>query len=26
VPMVSLCTGLSVTWPLEVAHNLVPNS
>jgi hypothetical protein len=26
MPMVSLCTGLSVTWPLEVAHNLVPNS
>ncbi len=26
VPMASLCTGLSVTWPLEVAKNLVPNS
>ena len=26
VPMASLCTGLSVIWPLEVAQNLVPNS
>ena len=26
VPMVSLCTGLSVAWPLEVAQNRVPNS
>ena len=25
VPMASLCAGLSVTWPLEVAQNLVPN-
>ena len=25
VPMPSLCAGLSVTWPLEVAQNLVPN-
>jgi transposase-like protein len=26
VPMASLCAGLSFAWPLEVAHNLVPNS
>jgi len=26
VPMASLCAGLSVDWPLEVAQNLVPNS
>ena len=26
VPMVSLCNGLSVAWPLEVAQNRVPNS
>ena len=26
VPMASLCAGLSITWPLEVAQNLVPNS
>ena len=26
VPMASLCSGLSVTWPLEMAQNLVPNS
>jgi len=26
MPMASLCAGLSVTWPLEVAQNLVPNS
>ena len=25
VPMASLCAGLSVTWPLEVAQNLVPS-
>jgi hypothetical protein len=24
VPMASLCAGLAVTWPLEVAQNLVP--
>jgi len=24
--MASLCAGLSVTWPLQVARNLVPNS
>jgi len=26
VPMASLCAGLSVDWPLEVPHKLVPNS
>ena len=26
VPMASLCAGLSIIWPLEVAQNLVPNS
>jgi len=26
VPMVSLCAGLSVDWPLEMAHTHVPNS
>jgi transposase-like protein len=26
VPMASLCAGLSVDWPLEVAHTHVPNS
>jgi len=26
LPMTSLCAGLSVDWPLEVAQNLVPNS
>jgi hypothetical protein len=26
VPMASLCAGLSVLWPLEVAQNLVPTS
>ncbi|MFQ5340781.1 MAG: hypothetical protein ACE5F6_04450 [Anaerolineae bacterium] len=25
-PIASLCTALSVAWPLEVAQNLVPNS
>jgi transposase-like protein len=25
VPMASLCAGLSVTWPLVAAQNLVPN-
>jgi Transposase IS66 family len=25
VPMVSLCAGLSVDWPLEIAHTHVPN-
>jgi hypothetical protein len=26
VPMTSLCAGLSVIWPLEVARDHVPNS
>jgi hypothetical protein len=26
VPLASLCAGLSLAWPLEVAQNLVPNS
>ena len=25
VPMASLCAGWSPNWPLEVAHNHVPN-
>jgi hypothetical protein len=26
VPMASLCAGLSLDWPLEMAHTHVPNS
>jgi hypothetical protein len=26
MPMACLCTGLSITWPLQEAQNLVPNS
>jgi hypothetical protein len=26
LPMASLCTGLSVAWPLEMPQELVPNS
>jgi hypothetical protein len=25
LPMTTLCNGLSLDWPLEVAHNDVPN-